>query len=97
MEILNFLKKTSGYGNGDGSGYGDGYGSGDGYGYGNGDGDGYGDGSGYGYGSGYGEDILEFENKKVYLVDNLPTIITNVFIFVIIWWKELCWCNCGFR
>ena len=69
-----------GYGNGDGDGYGDGSGSGsgygDGYGYGNGDGDGYGDGDGDG--SGYGSGITEINHMKVWDVDNIPTIITNI-------------------
>ena len=49
-------------GSGSGSGYGDGYGSGD--------------GSGYGYGSGYG--ISEINGMKVWKVDGVPTIITNI-------------------
>jgi len=44
------------------SGYGDGYG--------------YGDGSGYGYGDGSG--IISVNNKKVYKIDGLQTIITSV-------------------
>ena len=59
-----------GYGYGDGSGYGDGYGSGDGSGYGYGSGDGYGDGNGDG--------IEEFEGHKVYVIDGVPTCITQV-------------------
>ena len=72
----------SGYGSGYGYGYGDGdgYGSGSGYGYGYGDGDGsgsgYGSGSGSGYGSGY--DIKSVNGNTIYIVDNIPTIITNV-------------------
>ena len=74
----------SGYGDGDGSGYGDGYGSGygdgsgDGYGdgYGYGSGDGYGDGSGYGSGSGDG--IKTFNGDKVYIIDDIPTIIKHI-------------------
>ena len=67
-----------GYGSGSGSGSGDGYGSGSGYGYGSGDGSGsgYGDGSGYGYG--YGYDIKSVNGNTIYIVDNIPTIITNV-------------------
>ena len=75
-----------GYGSGDGSGYGDGDGDGDGYGdgsgdgygdgSGSGDGDGYGDGSGSGYGSGYG--IKELNGDKVYMIDDVPTIIKSV-------------------
>ena len=72
----------SGYGSGDGSGdgYGDGYGSGSGYGYGYGSGDGSGYGSGYGdgYGSGYGDGIKTFNGDKVYIIDDIPTIIKHV-------------------
>ena len=72
----------SGYGSGDGDGYGcgsgcgSGYGSGCGYGsgYGSGDGDGYGCGSGCG--SGYG--VKSINGNSIYVVDNIPTIITNV-------------------
>ena len=70
----------SGYGNGDG--YGDGYGNGSGYGYGygNGDGDGYGYGNGNGYGSGYGDGsgIKRINGYTVYLIDEVPTIITHI-------------------
>ena len=74
----------SGYGYGDGSG--DGYGSGSGYGYGDGSGDGsgsgygygYGDGSGSGSGSGYGDGIKTFNGDKVYIIDDIPTIIKHV-------------------
>lgn len=38
--------------------------------------DGYDDGSGYGYGSGDG--IKNFNNRKVYKIDHVQTIITNV-------------------
>ncbi len=48
----------------------DGYGSG--YGYGSGDGSG----DGYGYGSGYGLD--ELNGKKIYRIDDTPTVITSV-------------------
>ena len=71
-----------GYGSGYGSGYGDGYGSG--YGYGSGDGYGYGSGYGYGYGSGYGSGdgygygVKSVNGNTIYIVDNIPTIITNV-------------------
>ena len=72
----------SGYGSGDGSGYGDGYGSGDGSGDGSGYGDGYGygDGSGYGYGdgSGYGDGLDNINGKKIYRIDDTPTIISSV-------------------
>ena len=73
-----------GYGSGDGSGDGDGYGDGYGYGsgcgygsgYGSGDGDGYGCGYGSGCGSGYG--VKSINGNSIYVVDNIPTIITNV-------------------
>ena len=58
------------YGSGDGYGDGDGYGSG----YGDGDGSGYGD--GYGSGDGYG--IKELNGDKVYMIDDVPTIIKSV-------------------
>ena len=66
----------SGSGDGDGSGYGDGDGdgSGSGYGYGSGSGSGYG--SGYGSGSGYG--VKEFDGRKVYDIDSVPTLIFAV-------------------
>ena len=83
-----------GYGSGDGYGYGYGYGSGDGYGYGSGDGSGdgsgygygdgsgdgsgYGSGDGYGYGSGDGSGVKSVNGNTIYIVDNIPTIITNV-------------------
>ena len=60
------------YGSGSGDGYGSGYG--DGYGYGSGSGSGSGD--GYGDGSGYG--IKSVNGNTIYIVDNIPTIITNV-------------------
>ena len=76
----------SGYGSGDGfgSGYGsgDGFGSGDGYGfgYGSGFGDGFGDGFGNGFGSGdgFGNGINTFCGKKVYIIDDMQTIIESV-------------------
>lgn len=72
--IKQFLSIGSGYGSGDGSGDGSGYGSGDGYGYGSGSGDGDGSGDGYGYGDG----IKSINGNSIYVVDNIPTIITNV-------------------
>ena len=70
----------SGYGYGSGSGYGDGYGSGSGSGYGSGygygSGSGYGDGDGSGYGDGGG--IKTFCGKKVYIIDEVQTIIESV-------------------
>ncbi len=76
----------SGYGYGDGSGYGSGYGSGDGsgdgsgsgYGYGSGDGSGDGYGYGSGDGSGDGSGVKSVNGNTIYIVDNIPTIITNV-------------------
>ena len=59
-----------------------GYGSG--YGYGNGDGNGYGygygdsNGNGYGYGYGSGSGVSEINGMKVWKVDGVPTIITNI-------------------
>ena len=82
--IKQFLSIGSGSGSGDGSGYGSGsgYGDGDGYGYGSGSGSGYGDGSGYGsgygYGDGCGDGIKSINGNSIYVVDNIPTIITNV-------------------
>ena len=66
----------SGYGSGSGSGDCDGYGSGDGSGYGS----GYGSGSGSGYGDGYGsgDGVKSINGNSIYVVDNIPTIITNV-------------------
>lgn len=49
-----------------------GYGSGSGY------GSGYGDGSGIGYGSGSGIGIGIFNNKKIYQIDDVQTIITHI-------------------
>ena len=70
----------SGYGDGDGSGSGDGDGSGDGsgYGYGSGDGSGYGYGDGSGDGSGDGYGIKDLNGDKVYVIDDVPTIIKSV-------------------
>ena len=85
-KIKQFLNtgSGSGYGDGDGDGYGSGYGSGSGYGDGDGDGygsgygsgSGYGDGDGDGYGDGYG--VKSVNGNTIYIVDNIPTIITNV-------------------
>lgn len=81
-----------GDGYGDGNGYvdgcGDGYGYGYGYGYDNGHGYGHGCGDGYGYDSGNGSgfdcsndydcnDITFLDGHSVYIVDGIPTIITN--------------------
>lgn len=65
-----------GYGYGSGSGYGDGCGHGYGYGYSCGYGSGCGD--GYGYGDGCGDGIKSINGNSIYVVDNIPTIITNV-------------------
>lgn len=46
--------------------------SGDGYGYGDGYGDGDGDGDGYGYG------VKMFNGDKVYMIDDMPTIIKSI-------------------
>lgn len=79
-----------GDGNGYGDSYGDGYdygdGSGDGsgsdygndYGDGSGDSSGYGNGDGSGKGYGYGYGVKEIHGYKVYMVDNMQTIITLV-------------------
>ena len=71
-----------GFGYGDGYGYGSGSGSGYGFGFGYGDGYGYGSGSGFGfgYGSGYGDGggIKTFCGKKVYIIDEVQTIIESV-------------------
>ena len=84
--IKAFLNVSSGYGSGSGYGsssgdgygygYGSGYGYGDGYGYGYGYGSGDGDGDGYGYGYGYG--IKGLNGDKVYVIDDVPTIIKSV-------------------
>ena len=82
----------SGYGYGAGYGYGYGYGSGYGYGCGYGAGDGYvygsgsGSGSGYGYGyssgsgdgDGAGSGVLSINNNKIYIIDDIQTIIKSV-------------------
>ena len=70
----------SGYGCGSGSGCD----SGEGLGFGSGSSCGSGYGSSYGFGYGYGDgDILyfgisEYNNLKVYIIDDIPTIITSV-------------------
>lgn len=92
--IKQFLSIGSGSGCGYGCGYGsgcgcgDGYGSGSGSGCGSGCGDGSGSGSvcgcgsgsGSGYGDGYGDGygIKSINGNSIYVVDNIPTIITNV-------------------
>ncbi len=49
-----------------------------GYGYGDGDGYGYGDGYGDGYGSGDGSGIKEYNGRRVYRVDGVPTIFESI-------------------
>ena len=77
-KIKQFLNTGSGDGYGYGYGSGSGYGSGDGYGYGDGYGDGYGSGYGSGYGYGDGDGVKSVNGNTIYIVDNIPTIITNV-------------------
>ena len=69
-----------GYGRGYGEGRGSGEGSGSGYGsgYGCGDGIGYGRGRGSGGGYGDGSGIKEINGNKVYIIDNIPTILKNI-------------------
>lgn len=80
--IEEFLKIEAdsgyGYGSGAGAGYGLSYGYGAGFSYGAGSGAGYDDGTGYGFSYGSDKDILKFNNDKVYLVDDVPTIIKKV-------------------
>lgn len=61
-----------------GCGYGGGPGSIEGYGDGNGFGSGFGYGSGRGDGNGNGFGIKEYDGKPVYIIDDVPTILTNV-------------------
>ena len=68
----------SGYGSGDGYGSGSGDGSGDGYGSGYGSGYGYGSGSGSGDGYGSGDGISKYNDHHVFMIDNIPTIITSI-------------------
>ena len=70
----------SGCGSGSGDGYGYGCGDGSGYGCGDGSGDGCGYGCGYGDGdgSGYGDGIKEMNGDKVYVIDDVQTIIKSV-------------------
>lgn len=80
---INKLKSDgsgSGNGNGDGSGDGYGHGHGNGDGYGDGYGHGHGDGSGHGHGHGYGSGsgLKSLNNQKIYLIDGVETIISNV-------------------
>lgn len=73
-KIKKFLSVSSG--SGDGFGSGDGYGSSYGYGSGSGYGDDYGD--GYGSGYDYGNGVGEFQGKRVYNIDDEPTIIDSI-------------------
>lgn len=78
MEVLTretFLH-TDFDGSGSGSGYGYGYGSGDGSGYGYCSGSGSGDGSGYGSGDGSG--LKSLNGHPVYVIDDVPTILTSI-------------------
>ena len=68
----------SGCGYGCGSGCGDGCGSGSGSGCGSGCGDGCGSGDGCGDGCGSGCGIKSINGNSIYVVDSIPTIITNV-------------------
>ena len=68
----------SGDGSGDGSGSGSGYGEGYGSGEGSGDGSGYGEGYGYGSGEGDGSGVKMFNGDKVYVIDEMPTIIKSI-------------------
>ena len=89
-KIKKFLAIDVGYSVGDGYNYGYGYGYGSGYGsdynygYGYGYGSGYGSDYGYGYGYdsdynyGYDSGVKEIYGHKVYMVDDIQTIITSV-------------------
>ena len=76
--IKAFLSVSYGDGDGDGDGCGSGCGSGSGDGCGYGCGYGDGDGSGYGDGDGYGDGIKEMNGDKVYVIDDVQTIIKSV-------------------
>lgn len=70
-------------GDGEGMGFGGGKGFGEGFGEGSGDGSGYGEGEGESDGSGkcmgYGEGFMKsYNNKLVYYIDGVPTIIDSV-------------------
>lgn len=69
------------YGSGYGGGYGGDYGYGGGFDYGYGGGFGFGDGSGdgSGCGNGYGDNIKSFDDKDVFPIDGIQTIITAIF------------------
>lgn len=74
--IKTFLNISSGCG--DGSGDGCGFGDGSGYGCGYGCGCGFGSGDGCGDGCGFGDGIKEMNGDKVYVIDDVPTIIKSV-------------------
>ena len=88
IDIFLSKKLGNGDGSGDGSGYGGGSGDGSGYGGGSGDGSGFGEGSGFvsgfgsgsgdGFGSGDGSGILIFNQRKIYYIDGIPTIIYSI-------------------
>ena len=71
-KLNHFLRPLVLISNGNGDGHGNGYGHGNGNGYGDGNGNGYGDGHGYGHG------IKIFNKSKVYLIDNIQTILTLI-------------------
>lgn len=75
-----FLAIDIGYGSGYGSGSGDGFDDGSGFGFGDGSGYGSGDGSGSGdgFGDGYRDGIKEIDGKKIYMIDDTPTIFTSI-------------------
>ena len=77
-KIERFLSLEIGSGSGSGYGSGSGSGSGDGSGYGSGYGSGSGSGYGSGYGSGSGSGIKSINGLKVYKIDGVQTIMTNV-------------------
>ena len=67
-----------GYGKGKGDGYGNGDGRGAGFGYGNGKGTSCGKGYGKGYGDSDNTGLKQINGKKVYIVDETPTIFTSI-------------------
>lgn len=71
-DVIHFLSIVTGFGSGSGFGSDDGFGDGAGY------GSGYGDGAGYGSGAGDGSGMFSIENRNVYYIDDIPTIITFV-------------------
>lgn len=67
-----------GGGYGEGKGFGCGKGSGNGFSYGEGNGDGSGNGDGYSDYYGMISNIIKFNNKNVYIIDGIATIITQI-------------------